>query len=168
MNNEVLQRRLVGALVLFALAFVLASLLPDTHTPVRSGSAQVVTYDLSTGLQLDEGPSGTSGAADLSPEIPPPQPRTAVQLQESPVLGSSESWYVQVGSFENQTNARSVLVKLYQMGLPTAIQSVQVGKTLWYRVRVGPYQKESLAKDALGAIHRKGYAGAKLMRPGSQ
>ena len=165
MNNEVLQRRLVGALVLFALAFVLASLLPDTHTPVRSGSAQVVTYDLSTGLQLDEGPSG---AADLSPEIPPPQPRTAVQLQESPALGSSESWYVQVGSFENQANARSVLVKLYQMGLPTAIQSVQAGKTLWYRVRVGPYPKEAQAQEALGAVHRQGYAGAKLVRPGSQ
>lgn len=170
--NEVLQRRLAGALVLFALVFVLASLLPDARPPARHGGAQVVTYDLGTGLPLDPAlvtagnPGGTHGAAE-TPDVPASQPRTAIQLRESPVLGSIKSWFVQVGSFESEANARSVLVKLQQSGLPTAIQPVQVGKVLWYRVRIGPYPGEDQAQDVLGAIRRQGYGGAKLIRPGS-
>jgi cell division septation protein DedD len=166
--NEVLQRRLTGALVLFLLAFVLASLLPDVRTTGRSGNTQVVTYDLGTGLQLDESPP-----APVEEEVPenppaPPPSRTAVQLQESPALSSVETWFVQVGSFEDEANARRVLVKLKQLRMPTSIQSVQVGKGLWYRVRVGPYPAEAHAQEALGTIRRQGYSGAKLVRPESR
>lgn len=164
--NEVLQRRLTGALVLFALAFVLASLLPDARKTGRSGDTQVVTYDLGTGLRLDE--SQLAAAEEIPEVVPAPPPRTAVQLQESLALGSAETWFVQIGSFENEANARAVLVKLKQSRMPTSIQSVQVGKGLWYRVRVGPYPAEAHAQDALGAIRRQGYSGAKLVRPESR
>ncbi len=163
--DDVLRRRLTGALVLLGLAFALAALLPDTHRPVRStdGGQQVVTYDLSTGLPVAEQPrqSATPDAAAT-----PEPPRTALQLQESLALSPADSWYVQVGSFEDPVNARSVLVKLYQLGMPTAIQSVQVKKDLWYRVRVGPYALESKARDALVAIRQQGYREAKLVHAG--
>lgn len=157
--NELLQRRLVGALVLFVAAFGLASLLPDAPAPVRPEGVQVVTYDLNTGQAPAESPAPEASAA--------PPPRTAVQLQESLSLSSTQSWYVQVGSFENQANARSVLTRLHQMDSPVSIQPVQVGKTLWYRVRVGPYPAEAPAQKALGAIRKKGFNGARLVRPDS-
>lgn len=160
--SEVLQRRLVGALVLIALAFVFASLLPDTHTPVRHDGARVVTYDLGTGLRLDEGSPAPSKEA---PAPSAAQPRSPIQLQESLALSSGTSWYAQVGSFENQANAHTVLARLRQSGLPATIQAVRVGEVLWYRVRVGPYPAEKQAQNALGMIRRQGYDGAKLVRP---
>ncbi len=178
--NEVLQRRLVGALVLLVLAFVLAALLPDARTPYQSGGAPVVTYDLSTGMLLDESPAAAeeSGVNEETPapsalaqgetetpDVPAPETPAEIQPQESQAPVPSESWFVQVGSFENEANARAVLVKLYQLKMPTAIQSVRVGKALWFRVRVGPYPAEEPAQKALGTIRRQGYDGARLMRP---
>lgn len=166
--NELLQRRLVGALVLFVAAFGLASLLPDAPAPVRPEGVQVVTYDLNAGQAPAESPTPKASAAPpAGTVVAPPQPRTAVQLQESLSLSSTQSWYVQVGSFENQANARSVLTRLHQMDSPVSIQPVQVGKTLWYRVRVGPYPAEAPAQKSLDAIRKKGFNGARLVRPDS-
>lgn len=163
--TEVLQRRLVGALVLIALALVLASLLPDVHAPARHDGARVVTYDLGTGLRLDE---GSPAPPRETPAPSAAQARSPIQLQESLALSSDTSWYAQVGSFENQANAHAAQARLRQYGLPATIQAVRVGEVQWYRVRVGPYPAEKQAQNALGMIRRKGYDGAKLVRPETQ
>lgn len=174
--DEALLRRLLGAATLLAIAMIVAALLPE---PGPAGGDGVVAYDLRTGREI--------GAMPLPPvEHPPalkpeerlaaprapgqapaaaPLPRPALKVDES--LGQAGGWFVQVGSYSSQSNARNALQKLFGMGLPTVIQSVSVGKTLWYRVRVGPYPAEGEAAAALARIRKNGYATARLVRPES-
>lgn len=169
--DEALKRRLVGALVLLSLAFGLASLLPDP----RPGAARVpavVTYDLRTGKPVarHDQPPAIPTATDVEPEerqaAAPAEPAVRPTLKVDDTLGGEAyGWYVQVGSFESQGNARRVLETLYGLGLPTTIQSVSVGRTLWYRVRVGPYPGEDAATRALATVRGAGYGSARLVRP---
>jgi cell division protein FtsN len=170
--DEALLRRLLGAGALLAVALLFAALLPEPAPPGRDEG--VVTYDLRTGRQLGTAPVENPPAlrpedklvvtrpADKPPE-PVALPRPALKVDES--LGSAGGWYVQVGSFSSQANARSALQKLFGMGLKTAIQPVKVETTVWYRVRVGPYPAEGAALEALARIRKSGYADARLVRP---
>lgn len=170
--DEILLRRLLGAGTLLALALLFAALLPEPG-PAGHGEG-VVAYDLRTGRRL-----GALPAVEKPPELKPeeqlsarpvespsaaaPVPRPSLKVDET--LGASGGWFVQVGSYSNQANARNALQKLFGMGLPTVIQSVTVGKTLWYRVRVGPFPAEGAALDALARIKQGGYDTARLVRP---
>lgn len=160
--DEVLKRRLIGAIVLLTAAFIVASVLPDPQRAGRAGEGAVVTYDLRTGQAMTTMPAAAPPAAEPAPEAPPP--RKALKVDET--LGEDPSqWYVQIASFESQANARNALQKLYGLGLPTTIQSVSVGKNLWYRVRVGPYPDEAVASQALATVRKQGYPLSKLVRP---
>ena len=172
--DEVLRRRLVGAAVLLGVAFVVASLLPEPAPPGAPAARPVVTYDLRTGQPVR--PAAPATPEELPPDAAPPDappdatavepeaPRPTLKVDESlePAAGA---WYLQIGSFESQTNARNVLAKLYGAGLPTKIESQSVGKKLWYRVRVGPYADEVAAQKALATVRKQGYPLAKVVRP---
>jgi cell division septation protein DedD len=176
--DEVLRRRLVGAAVLLAAAFLLASLLPDPGPRGAGGSGQVVTYDLRTGRPINPPPrpepepaptarsqAEPPAAAGPAPPGPAPDtPRPALKVDES--LGGTPpgAWYLQIGSFENQANARNVLTRLYGAGLPTTIQTLTSGKKLWYRVRVGPYANEAAAQQALAKVRGQGYPLTKVVK----
>src|SRR5882672_9655617 len=87
--DEVLLRRLLGAFVLLALAFGLASLLPDRDRN-RQGGSNAVTYDLRTGKPLDATapkpppPAPQASVTEPAPQAPPPKPNPPVVLKESP------------------------------------------------------------------------------------
>jgi DedD protein len=183
--DEVLARRLLGATAILAVAFLFASLLPEPEE--ARGDDIVAAYDLRTGLpirppvaepaQVEHPPvlksddtltANPEDSAPLETAQPPPEPealpRPALRVDEQ-LASQSGGWFVQVGSFSNQANARSALQKLFGMGLPTVIQSVSVGKALWYRVRVGPYPAEAPAAAALAKIRKNGFNTAKLVSP---
>lgn len=160
--DEVLKRRLIGAIVLLTAAFIVASALPDPNRAAQ-GEDAVVTYDLRTGEALTTAPAPAAPPAAAPPREATP-PRPALKVDET--LGPDPSqWYIQIASFESQANARNALQKLYGLGLPTTIQSVAVGKNLWYRVRVGPYPDEATATKALATVRKQGYPLSKLVRP---
>jgi cell division protein FtsN len=175
--DEALLRRLLGAAALLGLAFLLATLLPDP-TPAERTNGAIVAYDLRTGERIGK-PVAPQPPVEHPPALKPeekleqrptvpapaaaPLPRPALKVDET--LGKQGGWFVQVGSYSNQANARNALQKLFGMGLPTVIQSVAVGKTLWYRVRVGPYPGEGAALAALASVKKNGYSTAKLVRP---
>lgn len=175
--DETLKRRLLGAATLLLVAFVLAALLPDPELP--EGEGAVVAYDLRTGLPIGpaepvpapvERPPTLKPEERLEPRAAEPAPaaaahlpRPALKVDES--LGQTDGWFVQVGSFSSQANARGALQTLFGMGLPTVIQSVAVGKVLWYRVRVGPYPGEGAALAVLAQVRKKGFTTAKLVKP---
>src|SRR5687767_5976324 len=175
--DETLLRRLLGATALLVVAMIVAALLPE---PGADGRAEdVVAYDLSTGREIGAMPLPpvehppalrpeeklTPPRAAEAPAAAAPLPRPALKVDET--LDRGGGWFVQVGSYSSQANARNALQKLFGMGLPTVIQSVSVGKSLWYRVRVGPYRAEGEAAAALARIKQNGYATAKLVRPES-
>lgn len=141
--DEVLKRRLVGALVLLAGCFAVASLLPKP-APQDDG---LVRYDLRTGAPV--------GAV-------PAEPRPALKVDET--LGEPEGWFVQVASFGDQGRARTSLQQLYGRGLPAIIQSVTVGNALMYRVRLGPFEGEARAREVLALVGTE-YRDARLVPP---
>jgi hypothetical protein len=173
--DEPLLRRLLGAATLLGVAMIVAALLPEPGDGNRGEG--VVAYDLRTGREIGTMPlPPVERPPELRPEntlAPPrspdpapaatPLPRPALKVDET--LDRGGAWFVQVGSYSSQANARNALQKLFGMGLPTAIQSVSVGKTLWYRVRVGPYPGEGEAAAALARVRKNGYSTAKLVRP---
>jgi cell division protein FtsN len=174
--DEALLRRLLGAAALLALAFLVASLLPGPRATNRDGGA--VVYDLRTGVELSAGarppvenPPELKTEDALAQRPVEPEPQVAPPVERRPALkvdetlGQPGGWFIQVGSFSTQANARKALQELFGMGLPTVIQSVAVGKALWYRVRVGPYPAEGAALAALAQIKQNGYKDAKLVRP---
>jgi cell division septation protein DedD len=169
--DEVLLRRLLGAATLLATALLFAALLPEPAPPAPTEG--MVAYDLGSGGRLGARPSVES-PPELKPEqalvprpaeaAPPPAPLPRPALKVDETLGSG-GWFVQVGSFSSQANARGALQKLFGMGLETVIQTVKVETTQWYRVRVGPYRTEGEALAALARIRKNGYKDAKLVRP---
>ena len=174
--DEALLRRLLGAATLLAVAMVVAALLPEPGADAREG---VVAYDLRSGREIGTMPlPSVEHPPALKPEEKLAAPRTQAQAPPAtqlprPVLKVDESleggagWFVQVGSYSSQANARGALEKLFGMGLETKIQSVPVGDKTWYRVRVGPYPAEGAALGALARIKQAGYPDAKLIRPES-
>lgn len=176
--DEALLRRLLGAAALLALAFLVATLLPEPRPGDRGDDT--VIYDLRTGAELRpssrpsiERPPELKSDDTLMARPAQPVPPAAPAAERRPTLKVDETleqpggWFIQVGSYASQANARNALQKLFGMGLPTVIQSVAVDKTLWYRVRVGPYPAEGAAFAALGRIKQSGYPEAKLVRPDS-
>lgn len=167
--DEVLKRRLLGAAVLLLAAFGLASLLPDpAHVdPARDG--RVVTYDLATGKPVavpSEAPTEAPGDVSRAeaPEAAPRAARPALKVDET-LSADRGQWYVQIASFENASNAHKAQASLYALELPATVQPVSVGKTLWHRVRVGPYPDEAGAQRALATVRKQGYPLARLVRP---
>lgn len=166
--DDVLLRRLVGAAVLLGVAFGVASLLPEPLPPGSAPARSVVTYDLRTGQPMHSAAAPAPEARPPPDAAPPdpaarlPRPTLKVDERLEPAAGA---WYLQIGSFESQTNARNVLQKLYGAGLPTKIESQSVGKKLWYRVRVGPYADEAAVQKALATVRKQGYPLAKVVRP---
>ena len=170
--DEILLRRLLGAGTLLALALLFAALLPGPQPP--GPGEGVVAYDLRTGRRIGARPpvenppelkpedALSARTAEAAPE-PKPLPRPALKVDET--LDAAGGWFVQVGSYSNQANARGALQKLFGMGLKTVIQTVKVETTQWYRVRVGPYPTEGEALAALARIRKSGHPDAQLVRP---
>ena len=78
---------------------------------------------------------------------PKPAPKPA------PAIAPRGRYYIQVGAFSNQANAKAAAAK-------TSGTSLQAG-TLW-RVRMGPYASEADAKAALAKARAAGYSDARI------
>ncbi len=46
---------------------------------------------------------------------------------------------MQAGSFQQQNDAMNLIEKLKNIGVEARIETAQVGETIWYRVKLGPY-----------------------------
>ena len=108
-------------------------------------------------------PAAASTQVMTKPASKPGRP--ALKVDESFGVKGGDAWYVQIGSFASKDNARAEQMKLAKLGLPAILQGITVDKKLWYRVRVGPYQAEAPAQQALTTVRTHGYAAAKVARP---
>lgn len=64
---------------------------------------------------------------------------TAIKSQNSK---KSKQYVLQVGSFQNLTDAEKLKANLAFLGLAAEIQHVTVNNQAWHRVRTGPYQNK--------------------------
>jgi cell division protein FtsN len=67
------------------------------------------------------------------------QPVTDQEIKQAP-QGGKDQYFLQAGSFQNETDANNLKAKLALMGVEATIQSANVpDKGVWHRVRVGPF-----------------------------
>lgn len=130
-----------------------------------------------------EAPEAASAAAPVKPSAteqarPAPPPAVAtkpapsaetkpaqVAAAKPPAAKGGPSWWIQIGSYSDITNARQVETRLRELQQPAVVAPIDTAKGTLYRVRGGPYASESQAKSAHEAIVRSGYADARMVNP---
>lgn len=181
MDENHLKQRIVGAVVLVALAVIFIPMLlsgdrdegmsiVESNIPPRPENVErVKTLDIEPEQPppaesmprqpVDEhtpASSTDSESADQAPESAPAAD-TDTDTQDT----DGKAWAVQVGSFSKQSNALGLRDKLRKGGYPAFVEKVSTSKGVVYRVRVGPevrrdkaeaLQKELLAKLKLDGL----------------
>ena len=95
-------------------------------------------------------PSAAKAPASATAPAAAPAPTTT-----SPPLaavGTAAGYYINVGLFANEANARKAQARLLNEGLPAFRQELDSPKGRRIRVRVGPYDTRAAADNAAGAI----------------
>ena len=70
----------------------------------------------------------------------------------------NSEYYIQVASFKNRADAESLRAKLALQGIVALTQAREVAdKGLFYRVRLGPYQNQRVAKNERSKLQQMGH-----------
>lgn len=178
------KHRVVGAIVLVALAVIVLPLILDSgedgwHADGGGAVApavenQVFVADVTqAGTTKDATP--TAKAAPALPATPPTTAIRAPSTRPSPKASTvapaplpplkiaparavaapaDKGFYVQVGTFGNQANARQLADKLKQHGYRVRLEQIHLASGDALRVRVGPYAQSTQAQTARAAIQR--------------
>jgi len=89
-----------------------------------------------------------------------------IQLQKSTVekptstaaTAPAENWYLQAGSFREQTRADALKTKLLGLGFKCEIQKVSIDNTdVFYRVRVGPFTDHVALDKSRNKLREMGF-----------
>lgn len=179
-----LKQRLIGAVVLVALAVIFIPMLlqgpierESTSVPIEIPAQPAV----SSRAQPDPKPGLTPTAPPVSPVEPvaPPTPaQDSVAVQEpastpsatpqpatvtepKPVVAAPQipkelaSWAVQVGSFGTEANALGLRDSLRSKGYAAYTETTRSGGKTLFRVRVGPIIERSEAESLQSVLARK-------------
>lgn len=103
-------------------------------------------------------PPVEAAAPPAAPEpAPPPQPAPAQTPEPAAApLPQPGDWLVQVGSFASKENALDMVGDLAAK-YPVYYSQAEVGGTVYYRVRIGPYASEAEAITAADRLRAGGY-----------
>ena len=91
-----------------------------------------------------------------APAAPPDTTASASTAQPLPAVGTAPGYYINVGLFAEEANARKAQARLLNEGLPAFRQETRVGKKRRLRVRVGPYSDRADADAAAITIRAMG------------
>ncbi|MDD2177983.1 SPOR domain-containing protein [Acidovorax sp. D2M1] len=88
----------------------------------------------------------------------PTKPKTSAKAASAadtavPTVGTAPGYYINVGLFAEEANARKTQARLLNEGLPAFRQELNNAKGRRIRVRVGPYATRAQADAAAEAIH---------------
>jgi len=166
------KRRLIGlALVNLVLLGALAglySVFTEVSTLANSALHRDTPGNLAIGRATEAVPTPNTAptplaAAASSPSAAPEPaaavssptvPASAPQLPTKVPAKTAESHYViNVGLFAKDNNARNAHAKLVDAGLPSFTQVLETSKGKRTRVRVGPFETEAQAREAVEKIH---------------
>ena len=97
--------------------------------------------------------------------VPPPKTRAAKAAASAaeptasaplPTVGTAAGYYINVGLFADEANARKSQARLLNEGLPAFRQELNASSGRRIRVRVGPYPGRTEADAAAGSIRSMG------------
>lgn len=137
------------------------------YAPARDESADAEPPVVEPEPQAEAAPAPEPEPQPAPEPIPEPEPEpaeTESQAAESPPAQSNlrreqtpaGDWIVQVGSFSDEANARTLAAEL-NPEFPAFYQPAAVGERTFYRVRVGPYGSEAEAEHAAVKLRGAGH-----------
>lgn len=91
-------------------------------------------------------------ASRASAPAKPKPPATAASDTPAPTVGTAAGYYINVGLFAEEANARKTQARLLNEGLPAFRQELNNAKGRRIRVRVGPYDSRAQADAAAESI----------------
>ena len=156
-----MKQRLIGAVVLIALAVIFLPLLvkdpaPDSGVSGVSlrmpaepqGSGDMVTED----LPLDAPGAAPAGGATGMPapvSAPPAAPEPDAAATPTPLAAvAAGNFVVSFGSYKSVADADKVIAALRAAGLPGYREKITSGSTEVQRVRIGPFADQATAESA--------------------
>ena len=79
-------------------------------------------------------------------------------LKPVPVQLRKGNFIVQIGAFRSESRAHEAIIKYKAMGYDAYIEEAKVGEgdRVWFRVRIGRYQRSSEAKRIADELNAKG------------
>ncbi|WP_345794066.1 SPOR domain-containing protein [Thauera sp. JM12B12] len=141
--------------------------------PGKPGDRPVVKQDFEFYKILPQGdnvpsPAAQQGAsAAPSAQVPQQQPPAPVaEVSPQPVQRGSERLYLQVGSFENPSEADNLKARLALSGIQASAQRTQLpdGRVV-HRVRVGPFAKPEDMNPMRSRLAEAGFAASVSRNP---
>ncbi len=146
-NNPMVTGVVIGVLIGLAIALVVALYINAAPSPFRQQAGATSTGKTApnpSGQKLDAKPEAKSESQknrftyyDILPGTE--QPVTEQEIKHAKP-DSKDQYYLQAGSFPDETDANNLKAKLALMGVEATIQTVSVpDKGVWHRVRVGPF-----------------------------
>ena len=120
---------------------------PAAEPAPAPGTGTVPAVDAATGLA--QAPAAAPAPAATAPATPAPAAPAATPTPAPlPASAAAGRYVVNVGSFSNLDNARSLADRLRAAGLPLTSESVDVSGKPAMRLRVGPYGDRTAAEAA--------------------
>ena len=140
---------------------------PDTPRSVKSAAANTEKRTAPPPASKASAPTKASASAPAasktasatkSAEPARPKPTAAAQApaEDLATVGSAPGFYINVGLFADESNARKAQSRLLNEGLPAFRQTLDDAKGTRVRVRVGPYASRSQAEAAATTVKALG------------
>ncbi len=148
-GNPMVTGMVIGVLVGLAIALAVALYINSAPSPWKQDQTAATPTGKAT-----EKPKAAPSQAEKPTEKPDDkksrftyydilpgteQPVTEQEIKQAP-QSDKDQYFLQAGSFQNESDANNLKAKLALMGVEATIQSANVpDKGVWHRVRVGPF-----------------------------
>ena len=140
-----LKQRIIGALVLGALGLILLPLALDFTDPKKIDRTSLIPTApniVTTDIEVAKRPNEVKDAADvaLTFDVNRLQPvqENDTSYQGLNNSGLPQSWYLQVGSYEDKASAEKLKQTLLAKQYKVFLKSVKINKNIFHRVYIGP------------------------------
>lgn len=155
--DTALKQRLIGAVVLVALAVIFLPMLvkgpaPDSgvsDVPLEVPAAPDGEYETRELPLVTPGNAPANGAVGLDGQVAAPaaEPAPAEGALQPPATAGGD-FAVSFGAYATQADADAVLVRVKQAKLPGFVEPATINGKQAFRVRVGPYAERAQAEAA--------------------
>lgn len=171
--DTALKQRLIGAVVLVALAVIFLPMLvkgpaPDSgvsDVPLEVPAAPDGEYETRELPLVTPGNAPANGAVGLDGQIAAPaaEPAPAEGALQPPATAGGD-FAVSFGAYATQADADAVLARVKQAKLPGFVEPATINGKQAFRVRVGPYVDRAQAEAArLDAVKVRGDVNAQVV-----
>lgn len=87
---------------------------------------------------------------EVENESSKPQPSNNRPIENN--SSSNKKYLLQAGSFKSQVDAERLKASLALLGVQSSIQSVNINRDNWHRVRIGPFSNPTLLRETLSTL----------------